>query len=442
MKSLKKIMLVVFACGLLAGGTTSVQAFSAEGIIEETVLIDENDIKITATELTYNEHYVSVHVTIENNSDEDITAACNENGGNSVNGYMTDEGSAWIDVASGETVTETIDFYIEYLQPLYGISEIESIELSFSIKKGENEYVDYPPVKITTQLAESFDYETNTYRERVNSGYLESYYDVTLAYYEEEEIYNQNGVIISSEALFRSYDGEEEELVLEIENTTDQQITFRIYKIYVNGLLINKSGLWSYDTINAGARHLLSIYDLLEDANADIFDLSDYGTLTFDIVYEDMDSNPLTEHQLASITLSDNTSFNTEGEELYNSDGVVIISKGLFEDPDYDEDSDYVFHWMLLFKNDSGHAITVEDEHKTFSVNGIAVDNDSDYEEDIADGMYGIVDIGLELEDLEEAGISEMEIDEITNVEISVNIVDENYEDYNIIDTATLSLSF
>lgn len=49
------------------------KSFSCEGIIEETVMVDESDIKITATDLCYTDYAVQLNLTIENNSDKDLS---------------------------------------------------------------------------------------------------------------------------------------------------------------------------------------------------------------------------------------------------------------------------------------------------------------------------------------------------------------------------------
>ena len=93
--SLVAVMLLLSACGGPAsgGGSSSpgqantsgpsaVPAPSAGGnaiqfdpsaTIEETVLVDESDIKITATGIKYTAYDVKLSLAIENNSDQDLS---------------------------------------------------------------------------------------------------------------------------------------------------------------------------------------------------------------------------------------------------------------------------------------------------------------------------------------------------------------------------------
>ena len=47
--------------------------FKQNATIEETVLYDENDVKITATELNYGNYKAELKLMIENNSDESLS---------------------------------------------------------------------------------------------------------------------------------------------------------------------------------------------------------------------------------------------------------------------------------------------------------------------------------------------------------------------------------
>ena len=64
--------------------------FKKTATIEETVLVDENGVKITAKELTYGNYAAELTLVIENNSDKDLSFIANSIGYscNSINGYM------------------------------------------------------------------------------------------------------------------------------------------------------------------------------------------------------------------------------------------------------------------------------------------------------------------------------------------------------------------
>lgn len=92
----------------------TIESFKTTATIEETVLYDENNVKITATGLNYTDYVAELNVMIENNGDKDLSFICNSVGYNcnAINGYMVDDGYLSADVAAGKKANETISFSI------------------------------------------------------------------------------------------------------------------------------------------------------------------------------------------------------------------------------------------------------------------------------------------------------------------------------------------
>ena len=69
--------------------------FDPAATIEEMVLVDESDVKITATGLKYTAYDVKLSLAIENNSSQDLSFYSGTSGYNcnSINGYMVDRKS-------------------------------------------------------------------------------------------------------------------------------------------------------------------------------------------------------------------------------------------------------------------------------------------------------------------------------------------------------------
>lgn len=126
----------------VAGSENTVQ-FDPSAVIEETILVDESDIKITATGLKYTAYDVKLSLAIENNSSQDLSFysgtlaySCN-----SVNGYMVDDGYLNADVAAGKKANETVSISVDELT-LLGCSDIADIELGFRVTDDDyNEYL-------------------------------------------------------------------------------------------------------------------------------------------------------------------------------------------------------------------------------------------------------------------------------------------------------------
>lgn len=79
----------------------TLEPFNRNAALDETVLVDEGGIKITATGLTYTDYSVELALTIENNSGKDLSFVSGSLGYscNSINGYMIDDGYLNCDVS-------------------------------------------------------------------------------------------------------------------------------------------------------------------------------------------------------------------------------------------------------------------------------------------------------------------------------------------------------
>lgn len=107
-------------------------SFDPTATMEETVLVDESNVKITATALKYTAYDVKLSLTIENNSDQDLSFYAGTLGYscNSINGWMVDDGYLNADVPAGKKANESVEFDIDELV-LLGITDIADLELGF-----------------------------------------------------------------------------------------------------------------------------------------------------------------------------------------------------------------------------------------------------------------------------------------------------------------------
>ena len=74
--------------------------FNVDATLEETVMVDEGGVKITATGLTYTDYSVDLDLTIENNSGKTLSFVSGSLGYscNSINGYMVNDGLSLIHI--------------------------------------------------------------------------------------------------------------------------------------------------------------------------------------------------------------------------------------------------------------------------------------------------------------------------------------------------------
>lgn len=447
--SLAVVMLLLSACGGPASGgesspssskNTSTSAsssaptqapngiavqFDPTAAIEETVLVDESDVKITATRIKYTAYDVKLSLSIENNSSQDLSFHSGTLGYNcnSVNGYMVDDGYLNADIAAGKKASETVSFSVDELT-LLGFSDIADIELGFSITDSSyNDYLQTGPRQLKTSIADSYDYEADTYRQAVEDGVLTDALGFTLDYDSEEAVFDQKGIRVVSQTLAANSSGEQA-LLVEVENTSHDMVYVSVSDVSINGLGV-QSGNWSTDWISAGKRRIIAmnLSNMLDDSYRVAFGLEDVGQVTYTFEPKDSDRDTLVVPQTLTLTVPGrNTSYDSSGEELYQEDGIRIASKGLA--PDSFELSDDI-HLLLLVENGTSKQLTFDVDYDSVSVDGYMTDFIC-YSRTVAPGGSGVLDVRLMGSSLEKNGIAAME--SISEVELTVEARNDSYK--------------
>ena len=243
---------------------------------------------------------------------------------------------------------------------------------------------------------------------------------------EEQEIYNDNGIVITATGLvLDGFMGPE--LTLLIENNSDKNITVQTRNSSVNGYMMDLQ--MSCDVV-AGkkANDEMSIMESqLEqcgiDSIADIeFNFHFFDTDTYE---NDFDSDMIT----LKTTIADNfvQEYDDSGDVLYENNGLKIVSKGLVTD-----DSIFGPEYVMYFHNTSDRAICVQ--ARDTSVNGFMVD--PSMSADILPGKHAVDEMTFMSSQLEEN-----KIETIEEIETSFHIFDaESWDD--IEDTEPITISF
>lgn len=413
-------------------GNYELREFKKGATIEETVLVDENGVKITATELTYGNYSAEVALLIENNSDKDLSFIANSIGYscNSVNGYMVPEGYLNCDVAAGKKASDTISIGYDTLM-LYGIFEIADIEIGFDISDDDYNHTYTGPITLRTSAADGYDYETPCYRESIASKESQAMYDYSVPYFSDDVVYEESGLVITSQAVMTNKDGDSI-LLLEIKNTTDAIVGASTTNIDINGLRVCDS-TWSYDSINPGKTAIVDI-DLsavLEPEYLEVYGIKEVGHVDLDVNFKDTGSNEIVPAAHLSVTIPGaDTSFSMAGAETYNENGIRIISKGIYADPsEYSDD----LHILMIAENTSGKTLALYDVYDSLSINDYMATY-SFSTTTIEDDSCAIIDILLWGYGLEDIKISDPS--EIRTVSFSISIKDKNYKE---IDEATIT---
>ncbi len=233
--------------------------FNKKATIEETVVYNDNNVKITAGELTFDDYNANLEVIIDNNTGKEMSFICGSMGYdvNSVNGYMADDGYINCDVATGESVSETLSFSIEALKA-YGITEVSDIEFGFLVQNTEDatDWFRTGAVAVKTSLAEKHDYSENTYQKILKNGAFENEFECESVSFSDEDSYSQNGIVVSSAAVMTNSDGAPI-LMLEIVNGTKDLVKFSILELKLNDKMVY-DGYWSGALIGANKTYVES----------------------------------------------------------------------------------------------------------------------------------------------------------------------------------------
>lgn len=219
--------------------------------IEEQVIFEGNDIKVTATGLTNDDFFgPSVTVLIENNSSNNITVQSRYS---SVNGVMIDSLLS-ADVVAGKKTNDTISFSADSLE-IAGITTIKDIELSLHIIDAESwdTLIDTDIITINTSA------DSSIVQEYDNSGLL---------------AYDSDGIKIVIKNLNSSSSLWGSDVHVYIENNTDENITVQARDVSLNGFMVDPifscdvlSGKRAFDTIT------FMESDLTDNNISDITDL-------------------------------------------------------------------------------------------------------------------------------------------------------------------------
>ena len=408
--------------------------FNKGATIEETVLVDENGVRITATELTYGNYAAELTLVIENNSDKDLSFIANSVGYscNSVNGYMVSEGYLNCDVAAGKKANDSISIGYDTLM-LYGIFEIADIEIGFDISDDDYNHIYTGPQTILTTAADGYDYDTPVYRENIASKESQAEYDYSVPYFSTDTVYEESGLVIASQAVMENQDGESI-LLLEVVNTSDAIVGVSTTNIDINGLRVCDS-TWSYDTINPGKTAIVDIdlSSVLEPEYWDIYGIREVGNVALKVSFKDGDHKEVSTPAILTIDIpGTDAAFSIDGTEVYNGNGIRIISKGVYADPsEYSDD----LHILLVAENTSGKTLVLHDVYDSLSINDYMATY-SFYTTTMEDDSCVMIDILLWGYGLEDINISEPS--EVKAVEFSLSIKDQNYKE---IDEATIAFT-
>lgn len=405
--------------------------FNKNATLDESVMVDEGGVKITATGLTYTNYSVKLGLTIENNSGKDLSFISGSVGYscNSVNGYMVEEGYLNCDVADGKKANDTIQFSYDTLM-LYGIDEIADLEIGFDMADDDYNHTYSGPRQLKTSIYDSHDYETNHYQATIASQAAQNTYGYEMLHFSQDTVYEQNGVKVLSSGVMRR-DGVYM-LLLELENTTDSMVYAVLSDLGLNGLKLsssNEAGIGIYPGKCGIVNVRLS--SVLNQEFWSEYGISGVGSVNLSLGLYNEDEVEIGEKVPVEITLpGGNATFDASGNEVYNSNGLRIAIKSVQEQKDGGD-----LFVLMLAENNSGKTLTLDDVYDSLSVNGLMTDYYCDSQE-LKNGESAVLVIQLQESSLEESQITSAS--DVQEIELGFEIQEGN----TTIDEPTLTIRF
>ena len=408
--------------------------FDKNATLEETVMVDEGNVKIIATGLNYSSYSVELELTIENNSEKDLSFISGSMGYscNSVNGYMISDGYLNCDVAAGKKVNNSISFSYDELM-VYGINEIADMEIGFDISDDDYNHRYTGPRQLKTSAFASHDYSTNHYQTTIVSCAAMNTYGYDMKYFSQDTLYDESGVKLVSSGIMVNHDGDTM-LLLELENTTSSMVYIETSDISVNGLVVNSS-TWSSDAINPGKHGIVDV-DLsavLDTEYWSIYGINEIGSVSLSLTQRDSEGMNITDEVFVEVVVPGaKAEYDSKGEEIYHNGGLRIVEKTILEDSDEYSSDIYI---LFLAENNSGKTLVIDDVCDSLSVNGFMTDY-SYYSTEIKNGESAVLEIKLWESSLEENKIAS--VSDVKEVEVGFKIK----EGRNTIDEPVIKISF
>ncbi len=300
---------------------------------------------------------------------------------------------------------------------LYGINEVSDIEIVFQMCDDDFNYTYSEPCQVKTSLFEQHDYTKDFYKDSIVSDASKNKFNYEVTHFSEDVKYEENGVKMLSAAFIKNVNGDVL-LLGEFENTSDKMINLITEDIAVNGLTIYGSK-WSNNAINPGRRGFVNINfsQVLNNEYWSIFGINEIGSAAFSLVQSDQEGSSISESAKVELEIPGaNKSIDASGTEIYNNNGLRIVSKAVAEDPSEYSKNMYIF---LLAENTSGEDMYVDDVYDSFSVNGFMFDTYY-YRSKVENGKCTVLEIELSESDLEQTKI--VSSTEIEEAEISFEI--------------------
>lgn len=287
-----------------AGEAQTAAPFNLDGVVEQTVLLDDDALTIAAEKLEYRNDMAYLTLSLTNNTEGELDVMTSTLGysANYVNGCMMTEGYLSAQIPGRETVEEEVGYSLWELQ-LYGMKGIGTLGLGVRAVNDEFKEVFKGILEVRTSLYEEDSIDSGTFAGFIDSPAFSQRlgYDVEAASSIDHSL-DAAGLDVLSAFLLTSQEGERAVMV-ELVNNTDDTLIVYVRDVSIDGALAYE-GSWTADTVAPGKRFVVDdlLLSSMVEGKADQFDLSEVGDVGMTISITDANGNTILDS--AELTVS------------------------------------------------------------------------------------------------------------------------------------------
>lgn len=402
----------------LAGDPYEMKAFlSHEGKVERTVLVDEKGILVSLESLEYMGDMLILNFHLENNTDQTMHFVSNNTASakNSINGCAIPSFEFMEVLEPGAKMDLPVEIYSLDLEK-FNIKEISDLDFDLTVRYFDslNDYLVKESIKLKTSIADQHDYSIESVAKaaKENQRIGEELLNTLLV--EEREI--RDGLKLLSIALVDRENWEDEgkepyELILELENTSNESLQLEPGRYSLNGLSTYIWASGSSSLLLPGKKGIVS-YSLIDEcptAVRKILAIDKLGTFDLELRISYPQQEKM-EIETIPVHLDDQVkNYELNGVEVHQDDLLLMNYIGFAEESAF-----------FVVKNKSKEDFMIHHLPESFTINGKSAPPSDDYFLIRPDELTLIRITYFPLED---AGISQPE--EVKEIKADIEILTE-----------------
>ena len=211
-----------------------IKEFNTSPTIEETILVDESGVKITATGIEYGNYKAELGLKIENSTGTELDVG--GSGSMTVNNF-TIPAAIWYTVPANEVFEDKVNIDLDELK-LRGIYEIANIGMQLTVQTIDTDHnfndLINTNISIPTSIYDSYVPDDTCYQKSISNAQTADQYGYELLNWNADTIFDQYGIQFTSVALLKNSD-DERYMLIEVVNANDTPVTVSLGNMIVSG---------------------------------------------------------------------------------------------------------------------------------------------------------------------------------------------------------------